>query len=150
MSWKMESTSSWTAKLRPELEPKVVEHRKSGTRMLVPSPMLLAEELRSVRKGRLVTPATLRERLARRSGAESACPMTTGICLSIVAGAAEEQIAAGRRPVAPYWRVVEADGSLRARNPAGPAVQARHLRAEGHRLVRRSGRAGWAVAGFGS
>ena len=147
MAWQMSSTGSWTAKLRPELEPKIVE--KSGIQMLVPSPMLVVEELRRVRKGRLVTPATLRDRLARRTGAETACPMTTGICLSIVAGAAEEQIAAGRRPVAPYWRVVEASGSMRPKNPAGPAAQARHLRSEGHRLTRRPGSAGWAVVGFG-
>ena len=68
--------------------------------MLVPSPMLVAEELRRVRRGKLITPAELRRRLARRTGAETACAMTTGICLSIVAGAAEEQLAAGRRPVA--------------------------------------------------
>jgi alkylated DNA nucleotide flippase Atl1 len=74
--------------------------------------------------------------------------MTTGICLSIVAGAAEEQIAAGRRPVAPYWRVVEADGSLRNRNPAGPLVQARHLRLEGHRVTKERGREIWRVEGF--
>jgi hypothetical protein len=82
MSWKMKSTKSWTAKLRPELEPKIVEHERSGTRMLVPSPMLVAEELRRVRKGRLITPAKLRQRLARRTGAETACPMTTGATLT--------------------------------------------------------------------
>ncbi len=75
--------------------------------------------------------------------------MTTGICLSIVAGAAEEQIAAGRRPVAPYWRVVEANGCLRKKNPAGPLVQARHLRAEGHRVTKQRGREIWRVEGLG-
>ncbi len=64
--------------------------------------MLLAEEIRKVRKGRLTTVARLREALARTTGAETVCPMTTGTCLSIVAGAAEEQIGAARRPVAPH------------------------------------------------
>jgi hypothetical protein len=148
MPWNMKSTGSWVSKLRPELEPKIVEDRRSGAETLVPSPMLVAEEIRKVRKGRLITSRRLRRALARRTGAERACPMTTGICLSIVAGAAEEQIAAGRRPVAPYWRVVEADGSLRNRNPAGPLVQARHLRLEGHRVTKERGREIWRVEGF--
>ena len=94
MTWKMSSTASWILKLRPDLEPKLVEHKRSGARMLVPTPMLLAEEIRRVRRGRLTTPARLRERLAKRTGAEQACPMTTGILLSIVAGAAEQQTSA--------------------------------------------------------
>ncbi len=149
MPWKMSSTASWVAKLRPDMEPKIVDDRRTGTRMLVPTPMLLAAEIRQVLRGRLVTPRRLRQRLAERAGAETACPMTTGICLSIVAGAAEEQIAAGRRPVAPYWRVVEEDGSLRAKNPAGPRAQARHLRAEGHAVHKQRGREIWKVSGFG-
>ena len=146
MPWKMQSAKSWIPKLRPDLEPKIVEHRRSGTRMLVPTPLLVAEEIRKVGKGRLITPRLLRERLARRTGAETVCPMTAGICLSIVAGAAEEQIAKGKRPVAPYWRVVEQDGSLRKKNPAGAPMQAQRLRLEGHRIVERPGR--WNVEGF--
>ncbi|MDH3744015.1 MAG: MGMT family protein [Acidobacteriota bacterium] len=148
MPWKMKSTKSWVAKLRPDLEPKIVRSKRTGERMLVPTPLLVAEEIRKVRKGRLTTPKRLRTGLARRTGAESACPMTTGILLSIVAGAAEEQLAEGKRPVAPYWRVVEDDGSLRAKNPAGPSIQARRLRAEGHRVRKQSGREQWKVEGF--
>jgi len=148
MSWNMKSTGSWVPKLRPELEPKIVENRRSGTQMLVPSPILVAEEIRKVRKGRLITTDRLRTALAERTGAETVCPMTTGICLSIVAGAAEEQIGEGRRPVAPYWRVVERDGSLRKKNPAGPLVQARHLRLEGHRVTKETRREIWRVEGF--
>jgi len=89
--------------------------------MPVPTPLLVAEEVRRVRKGRLRTPRDLRERLAPRAGADVTCPMTTGILLSINAGAAEEQIAAGKRPVAPYWRVVGEDGRLNPKWPPGPA-----------------------------
>ena len=145
MSWKMSSTRSWVPKLRPELEPKIVEDKRSGSPMLVPTPMLVAQEIRRVRRGRLITPARLRAGLARRTGAAAVCPMTTGICMSIVAGAAEEQIANGARPVAPYWRVVEENGSLRERNPAGAAVQARRLRAEGHEVTKVRGREVWKV-----
>jgi hypothetical protein len=98
--------------------------------------MLVAKALRRVRAGRLITAAQLRARLARQAGAALTCPMTTGIFLNIVAGAAEEALAEGRRPVAPYWRVVDDKGRLPPKFPPGPARQAAHLRKEGHRLGR--------------
>jgi len=113
--------------------------------MLVPTPLLVAEEVRRVRKGRLVTPQDLRERLAARAGADITCPMTTGIFLNIIAGAAEEQIAAGKRPVAPYWRVVGDDGRLNPKWPPGPACQAERLRREGHRVSRDRVGGAWSV-----
>ncbi len=113
--------------------------------MLVPTPLLVAEEVRRVRKGRLLTPGKLRERLAARTGADVTCPMTTGIFLSIIAGAAEEQLAAGKRPVAPYWRVVGEDGRLNPKWPPGRARQAERLRQEGHRVSRDRARDSWSV-----
>jgi hypothetical protein len=114
-------------------------------RMLVPTPLLVAEEVRRVRKGRLVTSRDLRERLAARTGADITCPMTTGIFLSIIAGAAEEQLAAGKRPVAPYWRVVGDNGRLNPKWPPGPERQAERLRREGHRVTRDLVHGSWSV-----
>ena len=130
----MQSRTPWRLKLRPEQQPMLVPDARG--RMLVPTPMLVAKALRRVRPGRLITPALLRARLARQSGADLTCPMTTGIFLSIVAGATEEALAEGRRPVAPYWRVVDDKGRLPPKFPPGPARQAAHLRAEGHRVGR--------------
>jgi alkylated DNA nucleotide flippase Atl1 len=62
--------------------------------------------------------------------------MTTGIFLNILAGATEEAIAQGRRPVAPYWRVVDEAGRMPPKFPPGPTRQAEHLRAEGHAVSR--------------
>jgi len=139
----------WVDKLRPDLQPKVVAAPSGRGTMLVPTPLLLAEELRRVKAGRLVTPAELRDRLARRCGADRTCPLTTGILLHIVAGAAEEQLAAGKRPVGPYWRVVDEKGYLNPRWALGPERQAAHLRREGHQVKRlSSGRwqvVSWAV-----
>jgi hypothetical protein len=104
--------------------------------MLVPTPTLVAAELRRVPRGRLITAAVLRSRLAQRAGADLTCPMTTGIFLNIIAGASEEAIAEGRRPVAPYWRVVDESGRMPPKFPPGPARQAEHLRREGHSVSR--------------
>jgi hypothetical protein len=137
----MRSTTSWLPKLRPDARPKIVPDRRG--RMLVPTPMLVAREMRKVPKGRLITPIQLRDRLARAARADLTCPMTTGIFLNIVAGAAEESLRAGRRPVAPYWRVVRPDGPLPEKFPIPAGAHAAHLRSEGHRLA--TGR----VASFG-
>ena len=138
----------WVTKLRPDLNPKVVASPRGRGTMLVPTPLLVAEEIRRVRRGRLVTSAELRARLAARLGADQTCPLTMGILLHIVAGAAEEQLAAGKRPVAPYWRVVDEKGMLNPKIPPGPARQAFHLKREGHvvRCMKGSGR--WQVVGY--
>ncbi len=137
----MHTRTSWAAKLRPNFDPTIVADRRG--RMLIPTPMLVATTLRRVPAGRLITPAQLRARLARKAGADLACPMTTGIFLSILAGATEEAIALGRRPVAPYWRVVDESGGLSPKFPPGQARQAAHLRAEGHGVTR-----AWRVKAF--
>ena len=128
----MRSRTPWSIKLHPAHDAKVIPDHRG--RMLIPTPLLVAAELRRVPRGRLITAATLRERLARRAGADFTCPMTTGIFLNIVAGATEEAIAEGRRPVAPYWRVVDDKGRLPPKFPPGAAIQTAHLRAEGHAI----------------
>jgi hypothetical protein len=130
----MRSRTPWKLKLRPEQVPTIVNDARG--RMLIPTPMLVARALRRVASARLITPAQLRARLARAAGADFTCPMTTGIFLSIVAGATEEALAGGKPPLAPYWRVVDDRGNLPAKFPPGRARQAAHLRAEGHRVSR--------------
>ena len=130
----MRSRTPWKLKLHPEQRSEVVSERRG--KMLVPTPLLVARALRRVPAGHLITAAQLRARLARKAGADFTCPLTTGIFLNILAGATEEALAEGRRPVAPYWRVVEATGRLPAKFPPGPRRQAAHLRAEGHRVSR--------------
>ena len=60
--------------------------------------------IRAVPEGRVVTTGALRSALARDHRADYTCPLTAGIFVRIVAEAAEEDRAAGRGPVAPYWR----------------------------------------------
>ena len=130
----MRSNKSWLPKLKPEQKAKIVRERRG--RMLIPTPLLVARVVKRVPPGRLITAVTVRARLARAARADLTCPMTTGIFLNIVAGASEELMATGQPAVAPYWRVVMADGSLPPKFPAGTRVQARRLRDEGHRIAR--------------
>ncbi len=138
------SRTSWLTKLKPELEPRVVETPKGS--LLIPTPNLLAEEISKLPAGTLATPALLRGRLAKRFQAQGTCPLCTGIFFNIIAGAAEEQLAAGTPPLAPYWRVVMDKGVLSEKTPPGPARQAERLKAEGVEAAEVKGK--WRVPGF--
>jgi hypothetical protein len=119
-------------KLRPEMAHDVQPDGKGRGLMLLPTPILVAEAIAAVPPGALITASELRTRLARAHEADLTCPLMTGIFFSIIAGAAEEQLAAGEKPVAPYWRVVMDDGALSPKTPYGPERHAEHLRGEGH------------------
>jgi hypothetical protein len=104
--------------------------------MLIPTPMLVDELIRKVPKGKLITGSELRRKLASDFAANVTCPLTTGIFIRIAAETAEEDRAAGRRRLTPYWRVVKDDGGLNPKYPGGVETQARNLRAEGFTVTR--------------
>jgi alkylated DNA nucleotide flippase Atl1 len=140
MSAKSKSRKSWREKLEkpPEGLPKVVdgppkwERRFGGRRVLVPTPLQVDRLIRKIPKGKLATVRQIRERLAKDSGAESTCPLTTGIHLRIVSEVAEKDLRAGKKRVSPYWRVVKDDGSLNPKFPGGVEWQSARLKEEGH------------------
>lgn len=131
------SRTPWTAKLRPDMKPVVAADPKGRGQMLLPTPTLVAEEISTIPYGALLTVSTLRLRLARRFRADFTCPLMTGIFYNLIAGAAEEQMAAGQPSLAPYWRVVRDDGTLSPKTPSGPEQQAKRLRQEGHSISHR-------------
>jgi hypothetical protein len=134
----------FSTKLGADKKPQFVANPHGSGKMLIPTPMLVAEEMRKIRKGQIKSPTAIREALALKHGAQVTCPMTTGIFINIVAGAAEEDLAAKRKPVAPYWRVVPDNGRLSSKLPYGDERQAKHLRAEGHTVTR--DKKGWVVS----
>ncbi len=136
----MKSRIPWREKMdRPAkvvtIPPKMQKRFGRG-RMLIPSPLDVDALIRKVPSGRLITPGAIREKLAKAAGADCACPMATGVFIRIVAEAAAEDMQARKSRITPYWRVVREDGSLFEKFPGGPAVQADHLEAEGHRVDR--------------
>jgi len=140
---------SWREKLEnPAVKglPKVVDvpekWRKmmGGRRVLVSTPLMADEEIRTVRKGRLITTGQIRRRLANREGADSTCPMTLGIFLRIISEAAEEDRGNGKKNITPYWRVIKDDGSLNPKMAGGVAAQTAQLQAEGHMILPGKGR----------
>jgi len=133
--------------MNPPVElPKVVavpakfQKQMGGKRVLIPTPLMVGELVRKVRKGKLVTVGQLREHLAAQFEVDSTCPMTMGIFLAIVAQAAEEDLQEGKKRIAPYWRVLKKDGGLNPKFPGGVQSQAARLKAEGHRIVAGKGK----------
>jgi hypothetical protein len=130
------SATGWEAKLRPDLQPKVVRDPRVGDRLLVATPLVLGEEVARVGRGQVIAVSELRERLAQRFGADRTCPLTTGIFAAILAGAVAQDLARRRKPRWPIWRLVRDDGSLHANWPMDARFRATQLRAEGLRVTR--------------
>lgn len=137
----MKTRMSWREKLEKKQEPKIVDIppkmvKRLGTgKMLIPRPLDVDALIRKVKKGKLVTQAQIRERLAKDSGVDVTCPITTGIFVRIAAEAAEEDLREGKKRVTPYWRLIKKGGSLNPKFPRGIEEQAARLREEGHVIL---------------
>lgn len=142
MKTKFTSRTSWREKLEKPQEPRLVGVPPKMSRlgsgiMLIPTPKLVDDLIRTIPKGKVATVSELRRKLAADFKADVTCPLTTGIFVRIAAEAAEEERAQGRKRVTPYWRVVKDDGTFNPKLPGGVAQQTRKLRAEGFKVSAR-------------
>ena len=114
------SKKSWREKIDGEVEWKVVPpDGKRKQSMLVPNPRMIEELVREIPSGAVSTPRLMRKILAARYGAETTCPLCTGIFLRLIAEAANEAREAGHSDVLPYWRVVDSKGKPNPKFPGG-------------------------------
>lgn len=111
--------------------PALWEKRYGQGKMLIPAPLDLETLVKKIPRGRVTTLRALGDELAQAAGAVASCPITSGIFLKLVAIAAEEDLAEGKKRVAPWWRVVGPDGKLWPKAPGGLAGHARRLREDG-------------------
>ena len=135
--------TSWEAKLRPHMEARVVDDRGRGGRLLLPTPLLIAEAVASIPAGQVLTISQLRKQLARKFRADTTCPLMTGMFATILAGVVVEDLGQRRKPRWPIWRLVRDDGTLPPKWPLGPLYRATLLRQEGVRLTQHNGH--WAA-----
>ena len=120
----MRTRKSWREKIENGQQPKLVPVPAKMARfgkgmMLVPTPKLVEELVRRIPKGKLVTVAEIRRKLAADFAADVTCPLTTGIFIRIVAEAAEEERSRSGKRVTPYWRIVRNEGDLISKFPGG-------------------------------
>lgn len=146
MSNKFKSRTPWREKLEKKQEPRVVDVppkmvKRFGTgKILIPTPLLVDALICKIQKGKLVTVNQIREHLAEDFHVNSTCPLTTGIFIRIVAETAEEDLRMGKKRIAPYWRVLKADGGLNEKFPGGAEAQAAYLKEEGYSILAGKGK----------
>ena len=138
---------TWREKLADDKDlPKVVKldgaaiaHYGAET-LAIPAPREVDALMRKVPRGKLATINDLRTAVARRHGADTACPITTGIFAWIAAHAAREAAAAGEAEITPYWRILKVKGELNPRFPGGITELTTRLEAEGHTVAQKGKR----------
>jgi hypothetical protein len=138
-SWKEKLTDSKGLPRIGRVEGKMTTRWGTGT-MVIPAPSEVDEMMRRVPKGKLVTINELRAALARKHNVDVGCPITTGIFAWIAAHAAEEDAAAGKSRITPYWRTLKTGGQLNEKYPGGIPALTRKLRAEGHQVTQKGKR----------
>jgi hypothetical protein len=154
MPSKFSSRIPWREKLARQQEAKIVQipprmqARFGKGTMVIPKPLDVDALIRRVPKGKMATVLQLRQELAKRSNVDVACPLCTGIFVRISAEAAEEERRAGKKSIAPYWRVISSEGRLNPKFPGGVVQQRRMLSGEGHKIEKSSGKKPPAVAHY--
>lgn len=108
-------------------------------RLLIPTPLQVDAKIREIPAGSIAVVDDLRDQLAQETKADKTCPLCTGIFWRISAEAAEESRVSGKE-VAPYWRLVKANGALNEKLPGGEERQAAFLKSEGATIL--AGRTG--------
>ena len=103
--------------------------------MVIPHPKEVFEIMKSIPHGKTLTLDDIRNELAKKHNADIACPMTTGIFVSLAAQAYEE----GSAHV-PYWRTLRKDGELNTKFPGGIERHKKKLKSEGNIVSRRGER----------
>ena len=98
-----------------------------GGLMVIPHPKEVLAIMKSIPYGKTLTLDEIRTKLAKNNNSDTACPMTTGIFISLAAHAYEE----GSDSVS-YWRTLRKNGELNAKFPGGIESHKKKLESEGH------------------
>jgi hypothetical protein len=124
------------------------EEKLGKGKILIPNATGIEKLIRGTRRGQLLTNDSIRERLAKDKKVQLTAAAPTGIYLKMIALAAEEESAAKKAKITPYWRVLKPDGSINAKFPGGVEQQQALLEAEGHRIEPGKGKKPPKVVGF--
>ena len=85
-----------------------------GSKMLIASPPIIDEYVKSILFGEFIEPLKMRDDLAKKFQADKTCPVTTGIFLRIVSEASYEEYDTGidLDAITPFWRIVNPNSKL--------------------------------------
>ena len=85
-----------------------------GSKMLIASPLIIDEYVKSIFYGEFVEPVKMRDDLAKKYQTDKTCPVTTGIFLRIISEASYEEYDSGfdLDAITPFWRMVNPNSKL--------------------------------------
>lgn len=95
-------------------------------KMLLPTPEVLSNMIKTIPESKLLTLDALRKALAKQFEVLGVCPVTTKKSLIALANDSEVNV--------PFWRVLKPTGELLNYLPGGLESQANQLKAEGFSL----------------
>ena len=89
--------------------------------MLIASPPIIDEYVKSILYGEFIEPVKMRDDLAKEYQADKTCPVTTGIFLRIVSEASYEEYDNGidLNTITPFWRMVNPNSKLAGKLACG-------------------------------
>ena len=90
-----------------------------GSKMLIASPPIIDEYVKSINYGKFVEPIKMRDDLAKQYQADKTCPVTTGIFLRIISEASYEEFGIGIDTITPFWRIVDPKSKLASKLTCG-------------------------------
>lgn len=109
---------SWKAKfyLKKELQIKIIQKsfwgQPAGSKMLIPTPLMILEYINHIESGNLSDIALMRNDLAIEHNADFTCPLTTGIFLRIVAEYNYVKLSQNDSDICPFWRIIDPKSKL--------------------------------------
>jgi hypothetical protein len=85
-----------------------------GSKLHISCPVEVAEELKSIKPGSIISIQAFRRRLADKNNCDASCPVSTSLFLRIVAEHTWEEFSrtGSTKDLAPFWRVVESNSPM--------------------------------------
>ena len=85
-----------------------------GSKLHISCPVEVAEELKNITPGSIISIHAFRRRLAEKNNCDATCPVSTSIFLRIVAERTWEEFSrtGSTEDLAPFWRVVESSSPM--------------------------------------
>ena len=107
-----------------------------GSRMLIASPPIIDEYVKSILHGEFVEPVKMRDDLAKEYNADKTCQVTTGIFLRIISEASYEEYNndIDLNVITPFWRIVDQRSKLAEKLNCGTSFIAQRQVEEGIKI----------------
>lgn len=84
----------------------------AGETMLISTPKKIAEYINTIPEHENRDLQKMRQDLAKAARTDKTCPVTSAIFTRIVAERSLELMAAGKDPIAPFWKVIDPKSAL--------------------------------------